>query len=379
MNKSRIKTSAGITQFVFKGNKGQQISANEVYSINNNVIDGLLHLKVISKGSSFKLTYDITGFLPFQDYLKTPLTRATFARLLEDIVRVLKAMQESHFNQQKLLLDFNRVLVNPSTRKIYFIYIPVQPYESGCSLRDFLLNIIQFGSFTAGEDKAYVREYIQILTSGMHFSAFELEEYVRGLSASDSAKEGADTCPQCGRTLKNPSSYCVYCGARLGGNSPKRSGGVYDPLTAGGEEPPAPSVPAREPKKSSTQGLSDSTVVLNTGEIGGTVVLGVDELYHPDHPYLIRKKTQEKIPIRSGDFRIGKERENNDYWVRDNNAVSRRHASILTRDGQYFIVDHRSTNRTYTDGHPIPAETEIEIYSGTSIRLGNEDFDFYIE
>lgn len=34
-------------------------------------------------------------------------------------------------------MDFNRVMVNPATQSIYFVYVPIQGFESGDSLRDF--------------------------------------------------------------------------------------------------------------------------------------------------------------------------------------------------------------------------------------------------
>lgn len=95
-------------------------------------------------------------------------------------------------------------------------------------------------------------------------------------------------------------------------------------------------------------------------------------------PYLIREKTEEKISVDKPSFRIGKENSYCDYFVSDNNAISRSHADIITRDHRYFIIDHNSTNKTYVDGRVIPVEKEIEIFSGTKIRLANEDFVFYI-
>ena len=78
-------------------------------------------------------------------------------------------------------------------------------------------------------------------------------------------------------------------------------------------------------------------------------------------------------------FRIGKEERYCDYFVRDNNAVSRSHADIITRGSRYFIIDRHSTNKTYVDGRVIPVEREVEIFSKTKLRLANEDFTFYVE
>ena len=57
-------------------------------------------------------------------------------------------------------------------------------------------------------------------------------------------------------------------------------------------------------------------------------------------------------------------------------GVSVSHATIITRENTYFIVDTNSTNHTYVDGKMIQPNTEVPIQQGTKIRLGNEDFEF---
>lgn len=97
----------------------------------------------------------------------------------------------------------------------------------------------------------------------------------------------------------------------------------------------------------------------------------------PGYPYLIREKTQEKIMIDQPFFRIGKEMSYCQYLISDNNAVSRNHADIVTKNGIYFIIDNKSTNGTYVNEQLIPVHTEVKILSGTKLRLANEDFVFY--
>ena len=190
MNKCKVVSKLGISQLIIKSQKGQQLSEREVYSINNNEVSGLLHLDVVSKGATFKLVYNITGFVTFKEYLKKALNKETFARILKNILENLKATQETFINQQMLLLDFEHVLVNPATEHIYFTCVPIQGIETGTSLRDFLLNIIQYSTFVPGEDNSYIREYITILNSGINFSVFELEEYINKLTGKNHRLKG---------------------------------------------------------------------------------------------------------------------------------------------------------------------------------------------
>ncbi len=378
MNKCQTKTKLGITQLIIKSQKGQQLSEREIYAINNNEVKGLLHLDVVQKGSNFQLLYNITGFITFKEYLNRTLDKEAFARILKNILENLKSTQETFINQQMLFLDFEHTLVNPSTEKIYFTCVPIQGIETGTSLREFLLNITQYTSFKKGEDNSYIREYISILNNGINFSVFELEEYINKLTGEKTdSMSNKKECPACHKTIKSGTNYCPYCGSKVTGTTGNFGRGVYDPLDpdASNEETEQTEVVIT---KNNTQGLSSGTTVLGA-DFGGTTVLGSEELDEPVYPYLIREKNQEKILVNKPSFRLGKEKAFCDYFIFDNNYVSRSHADIITRDGRYYIKDLNSTNKTYLDGRAIPIEKEIEIFSGAKIRLANEDFAFYIE
>lgn len=380
MNKIKLANKMGLSQLIIKSLKGQQVSENEVYAINANKVPGLLHLDVVQKGSSFKLIYNITGFITFKEFLATPLNKESFAKILQNILDNLQSMEEAYFNQHNLLMDFNRVMVNPATQHIYFVYVPIQFFESGDSLREFLLNIIQHCTFAPGEDNSYVRDYITILNSGINFSVFELEEYINKLLGQKSSRAQDIECPNCKTKLKKGTNYCHACGAKVSGNTGNTGKGVYDPLADASGNAVVDDAVKEEVivRKDNTQGLSDGTTVLGA-DPGGTTVLGSEELEAPAFPYLIREKTEEKISVNKPSFRIGAERKYVDYWVNDNSTVSRSHADILTREKRYFIIDLNSTNKTYVDGRAISVEKEIELFDETRICLSNEEFVFHIE
>lgn len=376
MNKCKVVSKLGISQLIIKSQKGQQLSEREVYSINNNEVTGLLHLDVVSKGTSFKLVYNITGFITFKEYLKKALNKESFARILKNILEILQETQKTYINQQMLLLDFDHVLVNPATEHIYFTCVPIQGIETGTPLREFLLNIIQYSTFTPGEDSSYIREYITILNSGINFSVFELEEYINKLTGKKTQSERqTKECPRCRQSVQRGTNYCPFCGTKITGTTGNFGKKIYDPL---GEERGEEAHEQAAPERSHTQGLSNETTVLGAGD-GGTTVLEAEELDAPVYPYLLRSKNGENIPVNKPVFRIGKEKQYSDYFVSDNNAVSRSHADIITKNGRYYIKDLNSTNKTYVDGKAIPIEREVEIFPGTKLRLANEDFVFCID
>lgn len=96
------------------------------------------------------------------------------------------------------------------------------------------------------------------------------------------------------------------------------------------------------------------------------------------YPYLIRESTQERIQADKEVFIIGKGKAS-DYVITGNNAVSRKHVSIITRDNHYYVVDNVSTNKTFINDEQLQPEQEYEVFSGTKIRMADEDFTLYVD
>lgn len=135
--------------------------------------------------------------------------------------------------------------------------------------------------------------------------------------------------------------------------------------------------PADDGEDTSVLGLdddADETTLLDASD--ETTVL--DEAPQKAFPYMIRKSNYDKIEINKPVFRIGKERSYVDCFVANNNAVSRLHADIITKNDRYFIKDNNSTNKTYVNGMPLQPMVEVEIHEGDEIVLANEPFEFHI-
>lgn len=120
----------------------------------------------------------------------------------------------------------------------------------------------------------------------------------------------------------------------------------------------------------------NETTVLNS-QIGETTVLNPGTMNSGTKTsYLIRIRTQEKILIQKDIFRIGKEKSFVDYFIADNTAVSRSHAHLIKRNGEFYVVDTNSTNHTFVDGEMIPSNQEMLLSNGATLAFGNEEFKF---
>ncbi len=147
---------------------------------------------------------------------------------------------------------------------------------------------------------------------------------------------------------------------------PVRKGGFFSKLRKKEEAPaPAPQTPAQP-------------VVPYFGAEGETTILNLSaQPTAPSAPYLIRSSNGETIVLSKAVFRIGKDRDFVDYCIWDNSAISRRHANLMVRNGDVFIIDTNSTNHTYVNGVMIRSNAEVKLTHGDEIRLANEDFVLY--
>lgn len=135
--------------------------------------------------------------------------------------------------------------------------------------------------------------------------------------------------------------------------------------------------PLTRPQSFSSSDNFGDTVVMGADGFGGdTVVIGEAMAASAIKPYLLRSSNNERILLDKPIFHIGKERSYVDYCISGNPTISRSHADIIGRNGQFFIVDNNSTNHTYINGEMIPSNTEIPLSHGTKIRLSNEEFEF---
>ena len=358
-------------RFAVYGEKTQQLSEHECFEINSNHVQGLLRFDKVQKKKYFKLYYDITGFVSLRKYLKSPMDRRKFRKLLNGILTVLINVKDANFNQQKLLFDFRSVMINPATDGVFFIYLPFQPFEAETTLKEFLLGVVDRATFTSEEDTSYVQDYIKILNEGVNFSLFELEEYVNRIGVNPAAaRMGTVICPNCGAETESDEMYCSKCGYKISKGNP-HTGGTYT-YPGKGKKPAAADPPVDVFKPEATVNEKP----LQSGKTGGTVILGTGDLDKTAKGVLIRNSNGVNYKILKAKTVIGSD-PSCDIMIDGNKYVSHFHAVITADGNRFYIRDNSSTNHTYVDGLRIE-NSDIEIFSGTAVKLANENFVFNV-
>lgn len=384
--KSKIINKKGIMQVVFKTEKGQQMNEPELQTLRSE-ISGLLSMQIESNMKKYRLLYDVTGYIPLKDFLVMPLTSKSLSSLLKSVLNTLKAMEKLYLRTENLVFDADRIYINAMQQSINFIYLPIRFYESDRTLRDFLLGIVQYGSFDKNEDNTYVKEYIKILNNGMTFSVFELEEYIKKLENNDFQDTNKQIqCDYCKTFLSDKTKFCPICGTKVGGIDLPQNDDVYNPLGSikRSNEFVEERIQVREIKEvptvdeSGTQGLSDESTLLDD-DYNQTMMLTEIDFFTEYNPHLTRVSNNERIRIKKYEFKIGKKQAVNDYAILDNKVVSGSHAKIVIHDEDAYIVDVGSLNGTKLNGVLLNKDVEYKLSNKDMIRFANEEFVFSIE
>lgn len=117
-----------------------------------------------------------------------------------------------------------------------------------------------------------------------------------------------------------------------------------------------------------------SHIVINDLNRGSETVL-MDDYISGVSLSLVRDKNRQEYPVREGENIIGSGK-NADIKITDNSAISRKHARLLIKDGNYYLEDLGSTNGTCVNGEPLLPHSSCLITDMTHIKISNETFTF---
>ncbi len=390
-----------MTFLEMKSAKGQTLNLTEVEAVTKNKVDGLIPLTVKESGKNFTLIYNITGLESLKHFLQNnTLNKQLFGFLLQNILTMLQLLEANYFQFTSLLVTLGKIKVDPASKRLYFIYVPIQYYDNGVNLKEFLLSIIDVANFSQDEDLSFVSDYIRILNTGVNFSIFELQEYINSLTGTQQKQIRTKKCPNCGKIVPDDANFCTECQYNFAkkeatGQMATDKSLTYDPAGSTGNA--SGNTGEELDWDEDWDEEDDENIVASdmTDDIG-TTVLGEDvdeddEENPEDIPttllnqpkvlvkigVLKRLSNNEKREINCKQYLVGRSLKCN-FSVPDNTAVGRNHAYIISSDEHFYLKDNNSVNRTYVNGKVIPPNENIEIFNETKICLANEDFLFTI-
>lgn len=387
MSKLKVKFKNSQITVKSKLSKDEQINAREVEILNSKIIRGIM--KPTVEGEK-KLSYLSPGGIKLEAYLKKGITKNDFFLVIAQILEAVKSIGRNSFNINNLILNMKYVFVNEMTHELHFVYQPIYSSAISLDLASFLYDVAYSVTLALNEDYKCVNNFIAYLKGLQAVSVINIEKYL------------LDVYPQIYKQVKRQKyGQSEYLGSFKNGKdiyydmdkrrkpTPPADYDSTSLLSEKNDKDEATSLLMEDVMDTPTSLLDDDnnepTSLLVDDEDEATSLLIDDEPTsllsegpQITYPYLIRKNSFDRMDINKPVFRIGKERSYVDYFVADNNAVSRIHADIITKNNSFFVKDENSTNGTYVNGNRLSPKEEVQVFDGDIITFANEEFEFHI-
>ncbi len=343
------------------------------------------------------------------DRLKEPISKYDVLFIVELIIEIFRKAKQIGVPTNKILLDLKYIFYNESTKSVWVMYLPFKNEIVECSIKEFMLILLQQAQLINQNDANTISELALFIAKLKTFDSELVERYIYRLDRDVvNAVRKHNTAGSGFITNKRKDYYEHY--------ERENENDIDDNTNLLDEDDNTNLLDEYDNTglldKDDNTGLldeDDNTGLLdeddNTGlldEDDNTGLLDEDDntglldddddtgLLNEDDdtsllietintvhfPKLVRCHTGEEILINKPVFRIGKEKSYVDYFVFDNNAVSRSHADIISRGEHIFVVDLNSKNRTFINDRVLPVKYETEIFDGDVLKLANEEFVF---
>lgn len=352
---------------------GKAVNGNELNLFAQKCIRGFLKPKLIKNN-----TIEYTGPIAVSlfERLEKPISKYDFFFLIEQIIDATQKLQRNAFPWNKVVWDLRHAYINETTKEVQLLYLPLEEISGSADISGFIENIIYSAKPVDERDTGFVSRFVYFFKGLPHYDPTKIEAYIAYEDRSIVNTIKRHTTGGSGFMTDKRKDYYDHYEQR---NNDDEATGL---LPQSDEEDTALLQEDNEATGLLIDEGDEATGLLNDDEATGLLEddeatgLLVEEQVH--YPTLYRILTNERICVNKPVFRLGKERSYVDYFVTNNNAVSRGHADIITRGNRYFVRDLNSKNKTYINGQAIPPQCECELLDGSRLTLGNEEFIFNI-
>lgn len=321
MERFRIKKRS----VVYKSRDEIQISPQTIDKINSGVVNNLLR---IESANSREVIYSINDYVLLKDYLKTKMSLDQMYSIISQTIITLNALSDEDMSNTRLVLDYDYVFVEATSGSLFFIYEPYISKRETIIHNNFWIDIIdstKIKDVSVREQCLQLKQYIE---ESKNRDLDEIFAYVNKMPLSG---EPVNT----GELLVKATNL---------------SNDVYE---SSYDEPETGLLQVNKPAKAPNKNSDINP--------------------RRKRAFLIRESNKEKVEILNDSFIIGKSASCN-YTVIGNPTISRNHIVVTRKQGDFYLVDEKSTNGTYINGNILERRKEYRLSNGDKLRLSNEDF-----
>ncbi|OUP84207.1 hypothetical protein B5F07_08710 [Lachnoclostridium sp. An169] len=332
----------GKTYLIYEKKPEEKLDRLTLEMLENNQIPGTVPVSFSSKADEVRMKYEITGLGTLKEYLAGEVKRNQILAVIEAIADVVITGGDYMLLQSSYILDESTIFVNPQSEAVVMIVVPVERIaDEPCAFFRKLLFDLHYDQ---SEDCSFVAALLNFLGAKEKFSFDALKKEIFTL---------------CNETL-NKAITDVKA-------APVTTGEPFSDL---------------QDKKDSSEELyqqKNTDQWEDEDDSDETVLLGEETEAHFPRFLIHRIKTGETYEIKEKMVRIGRSPSVCEICLLGNRGIGRIHAILHVNDGNVYIEDNGSKNKTYLDGEQIiPGEKPKILHSGAKLRLGNEELEFEI-
>lgn len=412
---------------VYKLSPDEKVDSFSMGMISNAKIAGLVPFSYVQIDEDRTFKYNISGMKSLQNYFDGVVGKKKLTGALLSIVGVLDTISDYMLDEKMIILDVNHLFIQTDEGNAVLILLPIENHGvKATSIQVFFKEIVYSVTYDQKENCDYVAYLISYLNTR---SSFKLEDFrvmlekiyhsvVPMASNSNPQKElpvrpvekpaKANITPTPPAVVKAMPQNNVQhpnmsakpeekANREKGVKSNKASHVEFDipgvnksfavqnesNIKAAKKEKKNAVVNEKRSafgnglfKRKHANQTGNIEIINQSTDLEGTVLLSGSPRYQA---CLISESVKVRIPSGKNEFKIGKDESSVDYCISDNSTVSRQHASIICREGAYFIRDNHSTNGTKINGHPITPGMDIQLSNQANITFSDVSYKFVIE
>lgn len=397
-------------------------------------VPGLIQMQAVQTDHSYRYLYDISGKQQIGDYLSgQKLGYGLLLKFLFSLQRICSILPEYLLREEGLCLELECVYVNLEDGNIQFTYLPFyakslpkafqecmeqllrkidhqeprasdlgyQVYQACIQDNISIASILEHALGKVPDGQGEGQEPAQRLTQQ------EKGEEIGNSSQGKASRRGS-SCQEKGGLYKEPYGGLACILRSVEKYLPECIRGRYDIILKyqetrkkktgkksflhrkAGNDRVQPSVPKKKQDCTSQEAVSPKGTFLQkefcgnpTGPSSGQFQMAAPptEILVPSETALLGRLVYqgtshcEDIQVEGEIFVLGKNSTQVDGLI-DGRGVSRLHARITCKDGQYFLEDLNSTNGTYLNDTALVYHQPQAVSRNDRIRFGMEEFVF---
>lgn len=260
--------------------RGEQLAARDLSMVSQREFRGLLKPAVVK---SNLLEYTGPQGSSLSDYLKQPLTGYEFHFILAQIIRLERKLSTSELPIKHLIVYLRYIYINPYTKELQFIYLPLSTGFPCVAVRKLMETIICQWRPAPEEDMQYPARFLSLLRSQPGYMPDQILAYIKQYDARVAEQLRKTQTSMSGFITNKQADYYSHYGTQGGPQTDNLPG--YDPSTdiLPGLNTNRGSRPAIEETGLLTEEFPDDTALLETPN-GGTMTGGNPAFPPQTHP-----------------------------------------------------------------------------------------------